>query len=256
MAEQFDLTGRVAIVTGASRGIGKAVAEAYARAGAKVVLASRKQDALDDAAKAIRASGGEAIGIAAHNGDKSALKDLVEQTVTRYGKLDILVNNAATNPHFGALLEAADSFWRKTIEVNLMGNVWLSQAAVKAMRAKGGGKIINVASIVGITPGRYQGIYSVTKAGLISLTKTLAVELGADNIQVNAIAPGLVQTKFAQALWGNPDLLDSVLARTPAGRIGQPADITGMALYLASAASDFTTGAVIVIDGGVSAQSI
>ncbi|MCY3799192.1 MAG: glucose 1-dehydrogenase [Chloroflexi bacterium] len=256
MAEQFDLTGRVAIVTGASRGIGKAVAEAYARAGAKVVLASRKQEALDDAAIAIRASGGEAIGIAAHNGDKSALKDLVEQTVTRYGKLDILVNNAATNPHFGALLEAADSFWRKTIEVNLMGNVWLSQAAVKAMRANGGGKIINVASIVGITPGRYQGIYSVTKAGLISLTKTLAVELGADNIQVNAIAPGLVQTKFAQALWGNPDLLDQVLARTPTGRIGQPADITGMALYLASAASDFTTGAVIVIDGGVSAQSI
>ncbi|MYE25794.1 MAG: glucose 1-dehydrogenase [Chloroflexi bacterium] len=256
MAEQFDLTGRVAIVTGASRGIGKAVAEAYARAGAKVVLASRKQEALDDAAKAIRASGGEAIGIAAHNGDKSALKDLVEQTVTRYGKLDILVNNAATNPHFGALLEAADSFWRKTIEVNLMGNVWLSQAAAKAMRANGGGKIINVASIVGLTPGRYQGIYSVTKAGLISLTKTLAAELGADNIQVNAIAPGLVQTKFAQALWGNPDLLDQVLARTPAGRIGQPADITGMALYLASAASDFTTGAVIVIDGGVSAQSI
>ncbi len=256
MAEQFDLTGRVAIVTGASRGIGKAVAEAYARAGAKVVLASRKQEALNDAAKAIRASGGEAIGIAAHNGDKSALKDLVEQTVTRYGKLDILVNNAATNPHFGALLEAADSFWRKTIEVNLMGNVWLSQAAVKAMRANGGGKIINVASIVGLTPGRYQGIYSVTKAGLISLTKTLAAELGADNIQVNAIAPGLVQTKFAQALWGNPDLLDSVLARTPAGRIGQPADITGIALYLASAASDFTTGAVFVLDGGVSAQSI
>lgn len=256
MAEQFDLTGRVAIVTGASRGIGKAIAEAYARAGAKVVLASRKQDALDEAAEAIRVSGGEAIGIAAHNGDKDALKALVEQTVTRYGKLDILVNNAATNPHFGSLLEAADSFWQKTIEVNLMGNVWLSQAAVTVMRANGGGKIINVASIVGITPGRYQGIYSVTKAGVISLTKTLAVELGADNIQVNAIAPGLVQTKFAQALWGNPDLLDQVLARTPAGRIGQPADITGMALYLASVASDFTTGAVFVLDGGATAQSI
>lgn len=256
MAEHFDLTGRVAIVTGASRGIGKAIAEAYAHAGAKVVLASRKQDALDEAAEAINTGGGEAIGIAAHNGDKDALKDLVKQTVTRYGKLDILVNNAATNPHFGALLEAADSFWQKTIEVNLMGNVWLSQAAVTVMRANGGGKIINVASIVGLTPGRYQGIYSVTKAGVISLTKTLAVELGADNIQVNAIAPGLVQTKFAQALWGNPDLLDHVLARTPAGRIGQPADITGLALYLASAASDFTTGAVFVLDGGITAQSI
>lgn len=256
MAEQFDLTGRVAIVTGASRGIGKAIAETYARAGAKVVLASRKQEALDEAAEAIRASGGEAIGIAAHNGDRNALKALVEKTATHYGKLDILVNNAATNPHYGALLEAADSFWQKTIEVNLMGNVWLSQAAVQAMRANGGGKIINVASIVGLNPGRYQGIYSVTKAGVISLTKTLAVELGADNIQVNAIAPGLVQTKFAQALWGKPELLDQVLARTPAGRIGQPADITGMALYLASAASDFTTGAVFVLDGGATAQSI
>ncbi len=256
MAENFDLTGRVAIVTGASRGIGKAIAEAYARAGAKVVLASRKQNALDEAAEAIRAAGGEAIGIVAHNGDKDALYALVERTVAHYGGLDILVNNAATNPHFGSLLEAADSYWQKTIEVNLMGNVWLSQAAVKAMRAKGGGKIINVASIVGLTPGRYQGIYSITKAAVISLTKTLAVELGADNIQVNAIAPGLVQTKFAQALWGNPELLDQVLARTPAGRIGQPRDITGAALYLASAASDFTTGAVFVLDGGVTAQSI
>ena len=256
MAENFDLTGRVAIVTGASRGIGKAIAEAYARAGAKVVLASRKQNALDEAAEAIRSFGGEATGIAAHNGDKDALYALVERTVAHYGGLDILVNNAATNPHFGSLLEAADSYWQKTIEVNLMGNVWLSQAAVKAMRAKGGGKIINVASIVGLTPGRYQGIYSITKAGVISLTKTLAVELGADNIQVNAIAPGLVQTKFAQALWGNPELLDQVLARTPAGRIGQPRDIAGAALYLASAASDFTTGAVFVLDGGVTAQSI
>lgn len=256
MAEDFDLNERVAIVTGASRGIGKAIAEAYAGAGAKVVLSSRKQDALDEAAETIRAGGGEAIGIAAHNGDKDALYALVEQTVKHYGRLDILVNNAATNPHFGSLLEAADSYWNKTIEVNLMGNVWLSQAAVKVMRANSGGKIINVASIVGLTPGRYQGIYSVTKAGVISLTKTLAVELGADNIQVNAIAPGLVQTKFAQALWGNPESLDHVLARTPAGRIGQPTDITGLALYLASAASNFTTGAVFVLDGGVTAQSI
>lgn len=256
MSVPFDLSGRVAIVTGASRGIGKAIAEQYARAGAKVVLASRKQEALDEAAAAIRAIGGEAIGIAAHNGDKDALMALVAQTLDCYGRLDILVNNAATNPHFGALLEAEDSYWRKTIEVNLMGNVWLSQAAVKAMRAGGGGKIINIASIVGLTPGRYQGIYSVTKAGVISLTKTLAAELGGDNIQVNAIAPGLVRTKFAQALWGNPDLLDQVLAKTPTGRIGQPEDISGLALYLASSASDFTTGAVFVIDGGVSALSI
>ena len=256
MADPFDLTGRVAIVTGASRGIGRAIAEQYARAGAKVVLSSRKQDALDEVAEQIRHAGGEAIGIAAHNGDKEALQSLVEQTENRYGKLDILVNNAATNPHFGTILEADDSYWRKTIAVNLMGNVWLSQAAVKVMRAGGGGKIINVASIVGVNPGRYQGIYSITKAAVISLTKTLATELGADNIQVNAIAPGLVQTKFAEALWGNEDLLAQVLAQTPAGRIGQPTDIAGLALFLASSASDFTTGAVFVLDGGLTASSI
>ena len=256
MADPFDLTGRVAIVTGASRGIGRAIAEQYARAGAKVVLSSRKQDALDEVAELIRHARGAAIGIAAHNGDKEALQSLVEQTVNRYGKLDILVNNAATNPHFGTILEADDSYWRKTIAVNLMGNVWLSQAAVKVMRAGGGGKIINVASIVGVNPGRYQGIYSITKAAVISLTKTLATELGADNIQVNAIAPGLVQTKFAEALWGNEDLLAQVLAQTPAGRIGQPTDIAGLALFLASSASDFTTGAVFVLDGGLTASSI
>lgn len=256
MVDRFDLSGRVAIVTGASRGIGKSIAAEYARAGAKVVLASRKQDALDEVARDIKAEGGEAIGIAAHNGDKAALKNLVEGTVSHFGRLDILVNNAATNPHFGATLAAADSYWWKTIEVNLMGNVWLSQAAVEVMRSNGGGKIVNIASIVGLQPGRFQGIYSVTKAGVISLTKSLAVELGDDNIQVNAIAPGLVRTKFAQALWGNQALLDPVLARTPAGRIGQPTDICGIALLLASSASDFTTGAVFVIDGGLSAQSI
>ncbi len=256
MADIFNLSGRVAIVTGASRGIGKSIAEEFALSGAKVVLASRKQNALDEAAAEIRGRGGDAIGIAAHNGDKDALKALVEDTVSHFGAVDILVNNAATNPHFGSTLEAADSYWEKTIGVNLMGNVWLSQAAVKVMKAKGGGKIINVASIVGLNPGRNQGIYSVTKAGVISLTKTLAGELGADNIQVNAIAPGLVQTKFAQALWSNPDLLNPILAQTPAGRIGQPRDICGIALYLASAASDFTTGAVFVVDGGASAQSI
>ena len=256
MADRFDLSGRVAIVTGASRGIGRAIAATYALAGAKVALASRKQASLDEVAQEIRAAGGEAVGIAAHNGDKQALTALVKATVARYGRLDILVNNAATNPHFGTILEADDSYWRKTIDVNLMGNVWLTQAAVRQMRAGGGGKIINVASIVGLNPGRYQGIYSLTKAAVISLTKTLATELGPDSIQVNAIAPGLVQTKFAQALWSNEDLLGHVLARTPAGRIGQPDDMAGIALFLASSASDYTTGAVFVLDGGVTANSI
>lgn len=255
-AKLFDLTGKVAIVTGASRGIGRSIAETYADAGAKVALASRKQEALDEVADEIVGRGGQALAAAAHNGDKAALRALVERTLEHFGRLDILVNNAATNPHFGALLEADDSYWRKTIEVNLLGNVWLSQAAVKAMRAGGGGKIINVASIVGLNPGIYQGIYSITKAGVISLTKTLAVELGHDNIQVNAIAPGLIKTRFARTLWGNDDLLQPVLARTPAQRIGEPQDIAGIALYLASAASDYMTGEVIVVDGGFGAGSL
>ena len=252
----FDLSGKVAIVTGASRGIGKAIAAEMAGAGCSVIVSSRRQAALDEIAAEIRDGGGEAVGIAAHNGDKAALRNLVEQSVARYGRLDILVNNAATNPHFGAVLDAEDSLWRKTLDVNLMGAVWLCQAAAPVMRASGGGKIINVASIVGLRPGRYQGIYSATKAALISLTKTLALELGADNIQVNAIAPGLVQTRFAQALWGNEDLLAHVLAQTPAGRIGQPRDIAGLALLLASPASDYITGAVMVADGGVTAASL
>lgn len=256
MSEPFNLTGKVAIVTGASRGIGKAIAGQLARAGCAVVVASRRQEALDEVAAEINASGGQALGIAAHNGDKAALRRLVERTIAQFGRLDILVNNAATNPHFGSTLEADDSYWRKTLDVNLLGNVWLTQAAVRAMRENGGGKIINVASIVGLKPGRHQGIYSISKAAIISLTQTLAQELGADNIQVNAIAPGLVQTKFAQALWGNPDLLEQVLAQTPVGRIGQPQDIAGLALLLASSAADFTTGAVFVVDGGLTAKSL
>ena len=256
MSDPLDLTGKVAIVTGASRGIGRAIAQRLAGAGANVVISSRRQETLDQVAQELRADGSTAIGIAAHNGDKAALKTLVERTLEHYGRLDILVNNAATNPHFGTLLEADDSYWRKTLEVNLMGNVWLTKAAVPAMRGAGAGKIINVASIVGLNPGRYQGIYSITKAAVISLTKSLAVELGADNIQVNAIAPGLVKTKFARALWSNEDLLEPILAQTPAGRIGQPQDIAGIAQFLASSAADFTTGAVFVVDGGLTVSAI
>lgn len=256
MSDLFNVDSKVAIITGASRGIGQSIAEEFAKAGAKVVVSSRKQDAVDAVAEAINQAGGTAIGVAAHNGDKEALYALVDKTVEHYGRVDIIVNNAATNPHLGTVLDAEDSYWEKTIGVNVMGNVWLSQAAVKVMKENGGGKIINVASIVGLNPGQFQGIYSVTKAAVISLTKTLAMELGSDNIQVNAIAPGLVQTKFAQTLWGNDDLMEQVLAKTPAGRIGQPVDIAGLALFLASPASDFTTGSVFVADGGITLGSL
>ena len=252
MHELFDIAGKVAIITGASRGIGQAIAEGYAQAGAKVVLSSRRQDGLDTAAENIRAQGGEALPVAAHNGDKAALQKLVEAAMDAYGQVDILVNNAATNPHFGTLLEAEDSLWQKTIEVNIMGNMWLTQAVVPVMRQQGGGKIINIASVNGLRPGTMQGIYSATKAAIISLTRTLAMELADDHIQVNAIAPGLIQTKFASAIWGNEALAEQVTQRTPQRRLGQPADISGLALYLAAPASDFCTGEVFVIDGGLS----
>lgn len=256
MTTSYDLSGKVAIVTGASRGIGRSVAEHFAQAGAKVVLCSRKQDTLDEVAAHIRENGGEALPIAAHTGEKDTLVNLVQQTIETYGGVDILVNNAATNPHFGPVLDAEDSLWQKTIEVNLMGTVWLCQQVVPSMRERGGGKIINMASVVGLSPGRFQGIYSVTKAGLISLTQTLAMELGSENIQVNAIAPGLVKTKFAQVLWQNDELMDDVLAQTPTGRIGQPADIASMALWLASEGSSFATGETFVIDGGITLGSL
>lgn len=251
MSTLFDVKDKVAIITGASRGIGMAIARAYAEAGMKVVISSRKQDSLDAIAAEWRAANLEVTAIAAHNGQKDALQALVAQTVEIYGGLDVLVNNAATNPHFGTLLDAPDSMWMKTFEVNIMGNVWLTQAAVPHMRARGGGKVINVASVNGIRPGTMQGIYSITKAGVINLTQTLAMELASDNIQVNAIAPGLIQTKFAEAIWANDTLLNGIVNRTPQRRIGQPEELTGIALYLAAPASSFTTGQTFIVDGGI-----
>jgi NAD(P)-dependent dehydrogenase (short-subunit alcohol dehydrogenase family) len=247
----FDVEGKVAIVTGASRGIGQAIATRFAEAGMKVVLASRKQESLDEVAAELRAAGGDVLPVAAHNGNKAALQALVDTAVAHYGGLDVVVNNAATNPHFGPVLEATDSIWQKTVEVNVLGSVWLAQAAVPHLRARGGGKIISVSSVNGLRPGTMQGVYSATKAALINLMQTLAMELAADNIQVNTIAPGLVQTKFAEALWSNPAILEAVEQRTPAKRIGQPDELAGIALYLASAASSYTTGQVFVVDGGI-----
>lgn len=251
MSDLFDIKDKVAIVTGASRGIGLAIAERLAEAGAKVVISSRKQESLDDVAAELKEKGYDVAPIAAHNGKKDALNALVEQTVATYGGVDILVNNAATNPHFGPVLEAEDSMWQKTIEVNLLGNVWLTKACVAHMQSRGGGKIVNVASVNGLRPGSFQGVYSITKAAVINLTQTLAMELASDNIQVNAIAPGLIKTKFAQAIWDNEMLLEGVTNRTPMQRIGEPDEIAGMALFLSSPASSFATGQVYVVDGGI-----
>jgi len=249
--EQFSLAGKVAIVTGASRGIGAAIAQAFAQAGASVVVASRKQEGVAAIAETIMQAGGKALAAPAHMGEPEAITRLVQTTVEAYGGVDIVVNNAATNPYFGALVDASDSVWAKTLDVNLLGYFRLARAAVPAMEARGGGKIINLASVAGLTPQPGMGVYGVTKAAVIMLTKTLAVELAPRNIQVNAIAPGFIKTHFSEAIWGNASISEMVIARTPAGRIAAPDELTGTALYLASAASDFMTGQILVVDGGL-----
>jgi NAD(P)-dependent dehydrogenase (short-subunit alcohol dehydrogenase family) len=252
---QFDLTGKVAIVTGASRGIGAVMARTVAAAGATVILASRRQESLDAVAAAIQDEGGTALAIAAHTGDDAAVRQLVARTVETFGGVDILVNNAATNPHFGPLLTAEESQWDKTFDVNVKGYMRMIKACVPAMRERGGGKIINVASIAGLRAQPGMGVYAVTKAGVLMLTQVLAEELAPDNIQVNAIAPGFIKTRFSQAIWDNPSVNQAVLKAIPQRRMADPEEVAGIALYLASPASSFTTGATFTVDGGQMAGS-
>jgi NAD(P)-dependent dehydrogenase (short-subunit alcohol dehydrogenase family) len=246
----FDLAGKVALITGASRGIGFAIAEIIASRGASVVLASRKKEALEGAAAKIRAKDGQAHAFVAHTGDPDSVRALAHTCIERYGGVDILVNNAATNPHFGPLLDSEESHWDKILGVNLRGYYRSAKACVESMRQRGGGKIINVASVAGMRYQQGMGIYGISKAGVLMLTKALAVELAADNIQVNAIAPGFIKTRFSQVLWENDEYLKKILSQIPGGRIAQPEELAGIALYLASPASDFTTGAIMVVDGG------
>ncbi|MFN2105002.1 MAG: SDR family NAD(P)-dependent oxidoreductase [Candidatus Promineifilaceae bacterium] len=244
------LNGKVALITGASRGIGLAIARAYAAAGAKVALSSRKQDGLDLAAEMIREEGGVALPVAAHSGDSLAVEALVDRVTAEWGGIDILVNNAATNPHFGPILTAEESHWDKILDVNVKGYFRVVKACVPAMKARGGGKVINMSSVAGKEPQPMMGIYSVSKAAVIMLTEVLAAELAADNIQVNAIAPGFVKTKFSSVLWQTEEINDALLRSIPQGRMAEPEEIASMALYLASPASDFVTGATFIVDGG------
>ena len=247
----FDLTGKVAIVTGGSRGIGEAIAHALAAQGAEVIICSRKIEGLEPVAAAINEAGGKCTPIACHTGKMEMIDALFKEVQDRFGRVDILVNNAATNPHFGPCVSIDEGAYDKTFEVNVKGVFFLSQKAATIMAAQdGGGAIINIASINGLSPAPMQGVYSITKAAVIHMTKTFAKELGAANVRVNCVCPGLVETKFAQTLIDSPEMHQWFVDRTPMARHAQPNEIAGAVVYLASEAASYTTGAVITVDGG------
>lgn len=247
----FDLDGKVAIVTGASRGIGEAIARLLARQGARVIVSSRKIDGCEAVAADIVAQGGQAEAVACHIGDLTQIEALFAHVDELYGRVDILVNNAAANPYFGHILDTPLPAFDKTVDVNIRGYFYMSAAAGQRMRAQDGGAIVNVASVNAISPGAGQGIYSITKAAVVNMTQAFARECGDLGIRVNALLPGLTETKFASALHENKALLDTWLQRIPLGKIAQPEDMAGAVLYLVSDAAPYTTGASLVVDGGL-----
>ena len=247
----FDLSQKVAIVTGSSRGIGKAIAEALARAGAKVVVSSRKADGCEPVAEALRKEGREAVAIPCHIGRREECQALIENTRAYWGRVDSLICNAAVNPYFGPLTGLTDDAFDKVMQTNVRSNLWLANLVQPEMAARRDGTIIIVSSIGGLKGTDSLGIYAISKAADMQLARNLAVEWGPHNIRVNCIAPGLVRTDFARALWENPKLLEATQRRTPLRRIGEPDDIAGAAVFLASRAGAWMTGQTIVIDGGV-----
>lgn len=248
--ESFELHGRVAVVTGASKGIGRAIARLLGRQGAAVVVSSRRQEAVDLTVSSFREEGIEASAIAAHMGDPIQVEGLVRHAIERYGGIDIVVNNAAINPVFGPILQTDDAVFDKIMQVNVKGPMQLARLAHASMKARGGGSVVNISSIEGLTPGHGLGLYSISKASLIAATRVMAREWGTDGIRVNAICPGLVETKFSEALTGNEKILKMVLAKQSLPQVATPEDISGLALFLASDASSFCTGGVFTADGG------
>ena len=248
----FDLTGKVALVTGSSRGIGKAIAEELAAHGAKVVISSRKQEACDQVAAAINAQHGDgtAVAIAASISEKAQLTDLFARTRETLGPIDILVCNAASNPYYGSMDGIEDDQFRKVLDNNILSNHWLMQLALPDMREKKDGAIIVISSIGGLRGSTTIGAYNVSKAADFQLVRNYAVENGQHGVRINAIAPGLVKTDFARALWDNPDALARVEKQLPMRRIGEPRDIAGAAIYLSCPAARWTTGQMVVVDGG------
>ncbi len=246
----FKLDGKVALISGASRGIGESIAVALAQYGAHTILVSRKIEALEEVAKKIRDKGGKADSIACHMGEVAQIEAMFKQVREKFGRLDILINNAATNPFFGEMINADEAIWEKTFDVNLKGPFFMIKHAVPLMVESGGGSIVNVSSVNGIRPAFMQGIYSVTKAGLISMTRAFAKELAAKNIRVNALLPGLTDTKFSKALMDNKNIYDYVVKQVPMNRHAEPDEMAGAALYFVSEAASYTTGSILVVDGG------
>ena len=252
MSNVFDLSGKVAVVTGSSRGIGRAIAEGFAQQGAKVVISSRKQDACEEVATAINESQGDdrAIAIAASISDKEALQHLVDETRARFGRIDILVCNAASNPYFGPMAGISDEQFRKILDNNVIANHWLVQMVAPEMLERGQGSIIIISSVGGLTSSTVIGAYNISKAADLQLVRNLAAEFGPQGVRVNAIAPGLVRTDFARTLWENPEILKRVTSVAALKRIGEPHELAGAAIFLASDASSFVTGQTLVVDGG------
>ncbi len=253
LTSRITLEDKVVLVTGASRGIGEAIAHACSDAGASVVVASRKMPDLERVAAAITDKGGKAMAVACHTGKADQIVALFDSAEEAFGRVDVLINNAATNPYFGPMIDIPDAALDKTIEVNLKGYFYCAREYTRRLRKRDAerGGIVNVASVAGMRAAPLQGVYAMTKAAVISMTQTLAMELGSSNIRVNAIAPGLIETRFASAIVQNPMLRDVAVKRTPLGRHGQPPEIAGAAVYLASEAASFVTGHTMVIDGGM-----
>jgi NAD(P)-dependent dehydrogenase (short-subunit alcohol dehydrogenase family) len=247
----FDLTGKVAVVTGSSKGIGRAIAEALARAGAKVVISSRKAEACEEVAGPLRKEGREVEVIPCHISKRADCEALVAKSRERFGKIDVLVCNAAVNPYYGPLSGLTDEAFDKVMQTNVRSNLWLANLVRPEMAARKDGVIIIVSSIGGLKGTDKLGIYAISKAADFQLARNLAVECGPDNIRVNCIAPGLVRTDFAKALWENPETLKQTETKTPLRRIGETDDIAGAAVFFASRAGNWITGQTIVIDGGV-----
>lgn len=246
----FDLDGKIAFVSGASRGIGEAIARLLAQQGAHVIVSSRKLEGCQAVADSIIAEGGRATALACHIGEMAQIEAVFAAIAEQFGRLDILVNNAATNPQFGHVLDTDLAAFQKTLDVNIRGYFFMSVAAGKLMRGHGGGSIINVASINGVTPGHFQGVYSITKAAVINMTKVFAKECAPLGIRCNALLPGITDTRFASALVSNEAILKTAMVQIPLKRVAKPDEMAGAVLYLASEASSYTTGTAINVDGG------